>query len=69
MNNTSTRLGQILQMQGLTQKELAERTGLTEASVSRLVSGERSGRIETWFKIADVLHVKIDDLIYYGGVE
>ena len=69
MNKTETRLGQILQTQGLTQKELAKRAGLTESQISRLVSGERSGMISTWYKIAKVLNVRIDDLIYFGGDE
>lgn len=64
MNNTQTRLGQILQSQGLTQKELADRTGLSVSMISCLVSGERSGTLTTWFKIAGALNVKIDDLIY-----
>lgn len=67
MNITQNRLSQILQVQGLTQKELAERVGISEAMISRLVSGERSGMISTWFKIAKVLNVRIDDLIYFGG--
>ena len=67
MNSTQNRLSQILQVQGLTQKELAERVGISEAMISRLVSGERSGIISTWFKIAKVLNVRIDDLIYFGG--
>lgn len=67
MNNTQTRLGQILQTQGLTQRELAARTGISVSMISRLVSGERSGMIDTWFRIAKALHVSIDDLVYYGG--
>lgn len=69
MNNAQTRLGQILQTQGLTQRDLSEKTGLTESQISYLISGKRSGKIDTWFKIAKVLHVSIDDLVYYGGDE
>ena len=67
MNNTQTRLGQILQAQGLTQKELADRTGLSVSMINRLVSGQRSGRVNTWFMIAKALNVRIDDLVYIGG--
>ena len=67
MNKTETRLGQVLQTQGLSQKDLADRTGMSEAMISRLVSGQRSGMIDTWFRIAKALHVSIDDLVYYGG--
>ena len=67
------RLAEILQKQNMTQKQLAALSGLTESQISRMVSGERSGRIDTWFKISKVLHVTIDDLIctdeihYIGG--
>lgn len=67
MNNTQTRLGQVLQVQGLSQKELADRTGLSVSMISRLVSGQRSGMVDTWFRIAKVLNVRIDDLVYIEG--
>lgn len=67
MNNTQNRLGQVLQAQGLTQKDLADRTGLSVSMISRLVSGERSGMIDTWFMIAKALHVRLDDLVYVCG--
>ena len=63
MNNIQTRLGQVLQVQGLSQKDLADRTGLSLSMIYRLVSGERSGTVDTWFKIAKALHVSIDDLV------
>lgn len=69
MNNTQTRLGHVLQVQGLSQKDLADRTGLSISMISRLVSGERSGTVDIWFKISKTLHVSIDDLVYYGGDE
>lgn len=64
MNTTQTRLGQILQVQGLTQKELADQTGLSVSMISRLVSGERGGGLVTWIKISKVLNVSVDDLIW-----
>lgn len=67
MNNTQNRLGQVLQTQGLSQKDLADRTGISEAMISRLVSGQRSGMIDTWFRIAKALHVRLDDLVYVCG--
>lgn len=65
--NNQTRLGQILQVQGLTQTELAKKSHLSLSMVNRIVSGERSGSIHIWKKIADALNMKIDDLVYYGG--
>ena len=68
------RLAEILQKQNMTQKQLAAVTGLTESQISRMVSGERSGRVDTWLKISKALHVRLDDLIsssdeikYIGG--
>lgn len=71
--NAPTRLSEILRERGMSQKQLAAVTGLTEASISRLVSGERAGRVDTLFRIAKALNVRIDDLvrrtdtIHYGG--
>lgn len=62
-----TRLSQILELNGITQRELAARVGVTEASISLLVSGERTGKLDTWIKIAQVLNVQIDDLVYFEG--
>ena len=64
MKNYNTRLGQVLQVQGLSQKDLADRTGLSLSMINRLVSGERSGTIDTWIIIAKVLQVRLDDLVY-----
>lgn len=68
------RLAEILKEQNMTQKQLAAVTGLTESQISRMVSGERSGRVDTWLKISKALHVRLDDLIsssdeikYIGG--
>ena len=72
--NAPTRLSEILRERGMTQKQLAAVTGLTESQISRMVSGERSGRVDTWLKISKALHVRLDDLIsssdeikYIGG--
>lgn len=67
--NTQNRLRQVLQAQGLSQKDLADRTGLSVSMISRLVSGERSGMIDTWFMIAKALCVRLDDLVYVCGGE
>lgn len=70
----TNRLAEMLKAQGMTQKQLAAVTGLTQSQISRLVSGERSGKVGTWLKIAKALHVRLDDLIsssdeikYIGG--
>ncbi len=51
----------------ITQKQLAELTGLTEAGISRYVSGQRLPRIDILLGIADALKCTLDYLLY--GVE
>lgn len=51
---------------GMTQRELADAVGLTEAAVSRYISGERCPNGMTVAKIADALHVTTD---YVLGTE
>lgn len=51
----------------LTQKQLAEMSGLTEAGISRYISGERLPRIDILLRIATALNCTLDYLLY--GVE
>jgi transcriptional regulator with XRE-family HTH domain len=48
---------------GLTQGELAEKVGRTEAAINRLEKHRTSPQMETLRKLAEVLEVSIDDLI------
>lgn len=57
------RLAALLLERGLTQKELAERTGLTPAAVSRYMSGARMPREIVVAKIAKELGVQPADLV------
>lgn len=51
----------------ISQKQLAENTGLTEAGISRYISGQRLPRLDILLKIADALNCTLDYLLY--GVE
>lgn len=51
----------------ISQKQLAETTGLTEAGISRYISGQRLPRLDILLKIADALNCTLDYLLY--GVE
>lgn len=53
----------LLKEQGITQRELAERAKITEASVSRYLSGQRVPGILTFASIAQALGVNINELI------
>jgi len=49
--------------QGLTQRELAERAGLTQATLSKLESGRQLARPTTLRKLARALKIRIPDLL------
>lgn len=57
------RLKDLLQEKGMTQRELADRTGLTEATISRYVNGTRRPRGEALLNIALTLGVTTDYLL------
>lgn len=62
-------LNQELQKQNISQRELANRTGLTEASISQYCNGQRSPNVNTIIKIANELHVNADYLLGHESVE
>ena len=47
----------------MTQEQLSERTGISQANMSRYESGKRSPKIGTAFKIAEALGCTVDELI------
>ena len=46
-------------LQSITQRELAKKSGLTEASISRYFNGERSPNIKNAEKMASALGLRI----------
>lgn len=56
------RIEQLRKQQGITLVELAEKTGLTAATISRLQNKKVGGDIRTWEKLANALGVSIDYL-------
>lgn len=57
------RLADLLKRSKMTQRDLAESTGLTEAAVSRYISGVREPRAITVAQIAKVLDVTPQELL------
>jgi len=57
------RLASALRSRGMTQKELAESTGLTQAAVSRYISGAREPRAITVASIARALDITPQELL------
>lgn len=62
-------LKSLLEEKGMTQAELARRTGVTEASVSRYISGQRSPRITQAYRMAWTIGIDMNTLIYLGKGE
>lgn len=61
------RLSLLLIQNGFTQKELAERAGVTEAAMSHYIRGDRTPRASVLARIADALNTTTDYLL--GGEE
>jgi transcriptional regulator with XRE-family HTH domain len=52
-------------LRATTNAELARKTGLSEGFVSRVLRGQRRGRIDNLVRLADVLGVTLDELHQY----
>ncbi len=50
---------------GLTQEELAERTGLSNTYIAMLETGKRTPSLEALYKLADALNVRIVDILSF----
>ena len=61
-----SRMTESLQKRGMTQKELASRIGVTEAVISRYISGDREPKPDVLANIATALHTTSDFLL---GIE
>ncbi len=61
------RLAMLLQRKSMTQKELAEKAGVTEAAMSHYLKGDRTPRATVIARIADALETTVDYLM--GGNE
>lgn len=66
MEGFGQRLAQAMEMRGCSQKQLAEMSGLTEAAISRYITGQREPKAIALINIARALNVTSDDLL---GIE
>lgn len=57
------RIKMLMENKHLTQKELASLAGITEASMSKYLSGSRTPRIDVVVNLANALGVSTDELI------
>lgn len=58
-----SRIQNLLNEQGISRKEFAEMTGLTEAAISRYCTGAREPKSVTLASIANALGVSVDELL------
>jgi len=59
-------LSEMLRESKISQKELAEITGLSEAAISNYIRKRKVPSLKAIINIADALDCNIDDLIYFG---
>lgn len=62
-NNLGGRIADLLKKSGLTQRELADKVGVTEVSLSRYISGDRTPKGPVIANIASALHTTSDYLL------
>lgn len=60
------RIAFYLELSGLSQKQLAEKAGVTEAAISRYINGLREPRAITVAAIARALGVSVNDITETG---
>ena len=65
-NNLGGRIANLLKKSGLTQRELANKVGVTEVSMSRYVNGDRNPKRPFILLIAHALHTTSDYLLGTG---
>ena len=56
----SRRLKAALKFRSMTQRDLAEKVGITESAISRYITGTRLPKMHIAFKICDALGVSLD---------
>lgn len=61
--NLGGRIADLLKQSGLTQRELADKVGVTEVSMSRYISGDRTPKGPVIANIANALHTTSDYLL------
>lgn len=69
MNSISKKIEERIQELNISQRELAEKVGVTEATISRYIKGERTPRGDIIPKIASALKVTADYLVGDNGIE
>ena len=61
--NIGARIKQLLEKNSMTQRDLANKIGITETSISRYISGERMPKANIVVYMADVLNTTTDYIL------
>ena len=64
--NFSKKLRQLRLNLGLNQREVSARTGISQATISRLEAGVALPSYQTLIKISGTFGVQVDDLLMYS---
>ena len=59
----TSRIKELLEQKGITQRKLSELTGITESAISHYIKGDRIPRGMSLVKIAQALGTTADDLV------
>ena len=62
--NWSEKIEKLMKQRNWSQKDLAKNSGITEASVSRYINGERKPRVDIVINFAKAFGVSTDYLLY-----
>ena len=65
--NIAANVSRLIELRGISQKELAARTGETEMSISRVARGLHVPGSTMLARIAEALGTSVDSLIYGNG--
>ena len=64
---TISKLAQVRKAKGLSQDRLAELSGVSRITISRIESGNESPRVQTLQTLARALKVKLTDILEKAG--
>lgn len=63
MNEFGNRVKLMLMLNNMNQKELAEKMGITQASMTRYIKGQRDPRMSDIIKMSEILKISADYLL------
>ena len=68
-SSTGAKLEMAMRDSGTSKHQLCRVTGISYTTVTRLMSGDRIGTLDTWLKIADAMGMSLQELLDYESEE